>query len=182
MKEMNIEYLNLNEIKPYENNPRHNEEAVKYVANSIKEFGFKVPIIIDQNNIIVAGHTRLKAAEKLNIEKVPCIRASDLSEKQIKAFRLADNKVAEMSTWDLDKLNVELENIDFNMNEFGFTEFNMDEPNFDELERNDMNENNNEKRFVIKITFDTYNDWLEKEDEVRKLVENSNATMFVGSV
>lgn len=121
MKEMSIEYLNLNEIKPYENNPRNNDEAVKYVANSIKEFGFKVPIIIDQNNVIVAGHTRLKAAEKLNIEKVPCIRASDLSENQIKAFRIADNKVGEIATWDLDKLNIELENIDLDMSDFNFT-------------------------------------------------------------
>lgn len=120
MKEMNIEYLSLGEIKPYENNPRNNDEAVDYVANSIKEFGFKVPIIIDENNVIVAGHTRLKAAEKLGLEKAPCIRADDLSEKQIKAFRLADNKVSEIATWDLDKLNVELGDIEFDMGEFGF--------------------------------------------------------------
>ena len=120
MGEIKVEYLNLNKIIPYENNPRNNDDAVQYVANSIKQFGFNVPIIIDKNNVIVAGHTRLKAAEKLGLEKAPCIRADDLSEKQIKAFRLADNKVGEIATWDLDKLNIELGNIEFDMGEFGF--------------------------------------------------------------
>lgn len=135
MQEMNIEYLNLSEIKPYENNPRNNDEAVDYVANSIKEFGFKVPIIIDKNNVIVAGHTRLKAAEKLGLEKAPCIRADDLTENQIKAFRLADNKVGEIATWDLEKLNIELENINFDMSEFGF------EIDIDEIEIKEEKEN-----------------------------------------
>jgi Predicted transcriptional regulators len=121
MKEMKIEYIPLDKIKPYENNPRINDEAVKYVANSIKEFGFKVPIIIDENNVIVAGHTRLKAAKKLGFEKVPCIRADDLTENQIKAFRLADNKVGEIATWDFNSLAVELANIEnINMSNFNF--------------------------------------------------------------
>lgn len=120
MNEMSIEYINIDEIIPYENNPRNNDEAVPYVANSIKEFGFKVPIIIDENNVIVAGHTRLKAAEMLGLENVPCILADDLTEEQIKAFRLADNKVGEIATWDLSKLNIELEGIDMPMSDFGF--------------------------------------------------------------
>lgn len=119
MDDIKVEYLALNDIKPYENNPRFNDNAVKYVANSIKEFGFKVPIIIDQNNVIVAGHTRLKAAEKLNLEKVPCIRASNLNAEQIKAFRIAENKVSEFSDWDMKKLEVELEDINFDMSNFG---------------------------------------------------------------
>lgn len=119
MSEIKIEYIALSDIKPYENNPRMNDDAVKYVENSIKEFGFKVPIIIDQNNVIVAGHTRLKAAEKLGLEKAPCIRADDLTEDQIKAFRIADNKVAEFSSWDLEKLDVELEEINIDMSDFG---------------------------------------------------------------
>ena len=82
-------------IKPYGKNPRKNDEAVKYVAESIKQFGFKVPIIIDCDGVIVAGHTRYKAAKKLKMETVPCIVADDLTDEQIKAFRLADNKVAE---------------------------------------------------------------------------------------
>lgn len=123
---MTIIDVKLTDLKPYEKNPRHNEEAVKGVANSIKQFGFKVPIIIDKNNVIVAGHTRYKAALELGMETVPCIIADDLTPKQIKAFRLADNKVAEKSYWDFDLLNEELADlkIDFNMSDFGF--------NFDE--------------------------------------------------
>lgn len=118
---MNIIYKKINEVIPYEKNPRKNDEAVKYVAESIKEFGFKVPIIIDSNNVIIAGHTRLKASKKLGYKEVPCIIADDLTPEQIKAFRLADNKVGEMAEWDLDLLNEELEDIiDINMEEFGF--------------------------------------------------------------
>lgn len=120
MKELGIVYKDINDIIPYENNPRHNDDAVDYVANSIKEFGFKVPIIIDNENVIVTGHTRLKAAIKLGLKEVPCIMADDLNEDQIKAFRLADNKVAEYSSWDFSKLGIELKEIDMNMNDFGF--------------------------------------------------------------
>ena len=123
MKEMNIIYKNVEEIIPYENNPRNNEEAIEYVANSIKEFGFKNPIIIDKENVIIAGHTRLLACKKLGIEKVPVIVADDLTEEQIKAFRIADNKVSEKAGWDLDKLKLELEDLDFDMTDFGFGDF-----------------------------------------------------------
>jgi len=81
----------VDDLIPYENNPRYNDEAVEYVANSIKEFGFKVPIIIDKNNVIVAGHTRYKASLELGLEEVPTIIADDLTDEQVKAFRLADN-------------------------------------------------------------------------------------------
>ena len=105
----------------YENNPRNNDEAVKYVANSIKKFGFKVPVIIDKNHTIIAGHTRFKAAKKLNIENLPCLIADDLDDKQIKAFRLADNKVSELSDWNFELLNQELSKLsDFSMSDFGF--------------------------------------------------------------
>lgn len=118
---MQIILKKTNQIKPYDNNPRKNDEAVKYVAKSIKEFGFKVPIIIDKNNIIVAGHTRWKAAKKLKIDELPCIVADDLTEEQIKAFRLADNKVAEKSEWDFESLAIELDGLfDFDMTAFGF--------------------------------------------------------------
>lgn len=118
---MNIENLKIEEVIPYEKNPRKNDEAVKYVAESIKKFGFKVPIIIDKDNIIVCGHTRLKAAKKLKLKEVPCIRADDLTEEQIKAFRLADNKVSERAEWDFDLLAEELADLkDMNMQDFGF--------------------------------------------------------------
>ena len=92
-----IIYLPLSEIKPYENNPRHNESAVDAVAQSIKEFGFKNPIIVDKHKVIIAGHTRYKAAQQLGLEEVPCIIDSDLTEKQAKAYRLVDNKVGELA-------------------------------------------------------------------------------------
>lgn len=118
---MEIIEKKIKDIKEYENNPRRNDEAVKYVASSIKEFGFKVPVIIDKDNVIIAGHTRVKAAKELGMTTVPCIIADDLTEDQIKAFRLADNKVSEFSMWDYDLLNDELTSIlDINMEEFGF--------------------------------------------------------------
>lgn len=120
MKELQIEYLRADDLVPYKNNPRINDEAVTPVANSIREFGFKVPIVIDANNVIVSGHTRLKAAKQLGLEEVPCIRADDLTEEQIKAFRLADNKVGEIATWDIERLQQELSDIEINMDAFGF--------------------------------------------------------------
>ena len=97
---MNIVMRGIDSIHPYGNNPRKNDAAVQPVANSIKEFGFKVPIIIDSKGEIVTGHTRYKAAKLLGMTEVPCIVADDLNEKQIQAFRLADNKVGEFSEWD----------------------------------------------------------------------------------
>ncbi len=122
---MNIVYKKLSELKPYEKNPRKNDKAVKYVAESIKQFGFKVPIIIDNKGVIVAGHTRYKAATELKMEEVPCIVADDLNPNQIKAFRLADNRVAELSEWDFELLDEELAKLEdeFNLNELGFEEF-----------------------------------------------------------
>lgn len=120
-KKMEIITKQLKEIKPYEKNPRKNDEAVEFVMNSIKEFGFKVPIVIDKDGIIVAGHTRYKASKKLKLTEVPCIIADDLTEEQIKAYRLADNRVAEKSEWDIDLLSGELDGIfDIDMAQFDF--------------------------------------------------------------
>ena len=118
---MKIVQKKIEDIQPYEKNPRKNDDAVKYVANSIKEFGFKVPIVIDKDGIIVAGHTRYKASQKLGLKEVPCIVADDLTEEQIKAYRLADNKVSEQSKWDNDLLVEELSDIlEIDMEDFGF--------------------------------------------------------------
>ena len=118
---MNIVYKKLGEITPYDKNPRKNDKAVQYVAESIKEFGFKVPIVVDADGIIVAGHTRYKAAKKLKLKEVPVIIADDLTEEQVKAYRLADNKVAEQAEWDMDLLADELDGIfDIDMELFGF--------------------------------------------------------------
>lgn len=116
---MQIVYKKIGELKPYKNNPRKNDGAVDAVAQSIKEFGFKVPIVIDKDGEIVAGHTRLKAAVKLGLEEVPCIVADDLTPEQVRAFRLVDNKTAELSEWDMELLVGELEDLDL-------SEFNLD--------------------------------------------------------
>lgn len=122
---MKIIEMDISEVIPYANNPRNNAAAIDAVAASIREFGFKVPVVIDRNNILITGHTRLEAAKKLGLEKVPAIRAADLTEAQVKAFRLADNKVGEIATWDDSALAAELQaldDLDFDMSDFGFSE------------------------------------------------------------
>ena len=131
---MNIIEKNIKDLKPYEKNPRLNDDAVKYVAESIRNFGFKVPIVIDKDNNIVCGHTRWKACKKLKIDTVPCVVADDLTEEQIRAYRLADNKVGELATWDLDTLKVELDNIgEIDLSDMGF-DLNDDKPAEDIIE------------------------------------------------
>jgi len=124
---MKVIEMDINSVKPYEKNPRKNDDAVKYVANSIMTFGFKVPIVVDKNNVVVAGHTRLKAAKQLGMETVPVIIADDLTDEQVKAFRIADNKVADQSEWDNDLLGQEIAELlnidDIDMTDFGFGEF-----------------------------------------------------------
>ena len=117
---MTVIEIAVDELREYENNPRNNAGAVEAVAASISEFGFKVPVVVDRDNIIIAGHTRVKAAKSLGLENVPCIIADDLTEEQVKAYRLADNKVSELAGWDFAKLEEELAEIDFDMSVFGF--------------------------------------------------------------
>ena len=118
---MQIVYKKLDELREYENNPRNNDNAVAAVAASIKEFGFKVPIVLDAAGVIIAGHTRAKAAARLGLQTVPCIIADDLTEEQIRAFRLADNKTGELAGWDFEKLEAELAQLsEMDMSEFGF--------------------------------------------------------------
>ena len=117
---MQIEYLRLDEIHPYKNNPRRNDEAVDAVANSIKEYGFKQPIVVSKDGTIIAGHTRYKAATKLGLETVPCIIADDLTKEQEKQYRLVDNKTNENSYWDLEKLDEELAELNFDY-DYGFS-------------------------------------------------------------
>lgn len=94
---MEVQEIKIDQLTPYDHNPRQNDGAVDAVAASIKNFGFKVPVVIDRERVIVAGHTRYKAAKKLGLESVPCIVADDLTDEQIRAFRLADNKVGELA-------------------------------------------------------------------------------------
>lgn len=127
MNKTNVTYMDVNALIPYANNPRLNDNAVDAVAASIKEFGFKVPIVIDGENVIINGHTRLKAARKLGLTQVPAIVADDLTPEQVKAFRLADNKTGEIAQWDIEKLEIELDGIDdIDMGEFGFDDMQID--------------------------------------------------------
>lgn len=168
---MEIKTMKLTDLIPYENNPRNNDGAVEYVANSINQFGFKVPIVVDKNNVIVAGHTRYLAAERLGLDEVPVIIADDLTDKQIKAYRLADNKTAERASWDFEKLTDEIADIemDFNLPDFGFGEFELDvlkngedfdEEEFDDLPAETAKVNNQEDGVTVTITAQT-----EEEEE-----------------
>jgi len=129
-KKMSIVYLSVKDIINYDNNARINDKAVDAVARSIDEYGFKNPILIDKDNIIIAGHTRLKAALKLGIESVPCIYADDLTPQQVKAFRIADNKTGEIADWDFDLLEQELQellNVGYDLDSLGFNQKELDE-------------------------------------------------------
>ncbi len=119
---MKIEQIEIEKIKPYENNPRNNDGAVDATALSISRYGFRVPIVIDANNVIICGHTRYKAAQKLGLRVIPCERADDLTPEQVREYRLADNKTAEIAEWDFSKLEEELSGIDYDMSAFGFDE------------------------------------------------------------
>ena len=122
-----IQYINLNDVVPYANNPRNNDgEAVDKVASSIKEFGFNVPLVIDNDNVIITGHTRYKAAKKLKLNEVPCIYAEHLTPAQVKAYRIADNKVSEFSKWNDSTLAIEfeqLQELELNLNLTGFDDW-----------------------------------------------------------
>lgn len=122
MEQLNIKYKQINELKPYKKNAKkHTKEQVEKIANSIKEFGFTQPVIIDKNNSVVAGHGRILGAKKAGLKQVPTVCLEELTEEQIKAYRLVDNKLNE-SEWDYSLLDEELENLeeDINMDLFGF--------------------------------------------------------------
>lgn len=156
------------DLQAYKYNPRDNDNAVEVVAESIKEFGFKVPIIIDREGTIIAGHTRLRAAKRLGIREVPCIVADDLTPEQIKAFRLADNKTSEFAEWDFAALERELEELtafDVDMSKFGFDEVFGEEVEEEEEEKPEiefvtsLEENHN----YIVLYFDKDIDWLQAQ-------------------
>ena len=128
---MEIKEIALSTLKPYEKNPRRNDKTVNGVLKSIQTFGFKIPLVVDKDNVIICGHTRYKAAKKLGFESVTCIVANDLSEEQIKAFRLVDNKTAELAEWDSEKLGEELKSLAAEL----IAEFSFELPNQEEIKR-----------------------------------------------
>ena len=124
-----VQYQDISQIHPYENNPRNNEAAIEPVAQSIKSFGFRVPILIDRKGTIIAGHTRYEAAKRLGMDKVPCILVDDLTDAQIRAYRIADNKVSEASSWNDDVLRAEmdaLKALDVDLSSTGFNDVELD--------------------------------------------------------
>ena len=169
---MEIVYKKIDELIPYENNPRFNDDAVEYVAKSIKEFGFKVPIVIDKDGVIVAGHTRYKASIELGLDEVPCIIADDLNEEQVKAFRLADNKVSDYSIWNnvalLEEL-ADLENADI------FTGFKESEIFGEELDEKDT-------EFINNIVEETGKSNLQIKYQCRSLEEFDDIMNYIESI
>lgn len=178
---MEIIYKNIEDLKEYENNPRINNSAVEYVKKSIQQFGFRVPIVIDKDNIIICGHTRLKACRELDIYKIPCILADDLTEEQIRAFRLADNKSSEFATWDAQKLEIELQQFNksdnLDIKQFGFLtsedEFFEKDNQQGKYEHQDDNEEYNEfvDKFKDKFTTDDCFTPSNVYDEIVKFIE-----------
>jgi len=124
---MKVELWKIEDVKPYEKNPRINDDAVDAVAGSLREFGFRQPIVVDGNGVIIVGHTRWKAAKKLGLEKVPVHVATDLSPEQIKAYRIADNKTNELAEWDFDLLPIELGELQACNYDLGLLGFDEDE-------------------------------------------------------
>ncbi|AHB79884.1 hypothetical protein LJCM1130_01770 [Lactobacillus paragasseri] len=168
---MKVETVSIDKIKPYENNPRNNDDAVDAVANSIKEFGWQQPIVVDNGGVIIAGHTRYKAAKKLGYKEVPIVVADKLTEEQVNAYRLADNKVGELAEWDDAELSEELNKIlDINMADFGFK----DEPISNVLDKQ-------EDKYTQKTDIPQYEVTGEKPKE-SELVDTSKRDYLVQEI
>ena len=122
---MQIENRTLSNIKPYKNNPRRSVKTIAKIVTSIKEFGFKQPLVLDKEGVIIVGHSRYLAAKELGLETVPCVIAKELTPQQIRAYRIADNRIAQDGEWDTDLLAIELSEInnsDFDFTKTGFTQ------------------------------------------------------------
>lgn len=117
---MKIKILKIEEIKEYANNPRKVDKSVKALIKSIKQFGFRIPLVVDKDNIIVCGHARVIAAKKLGLKELPCVIVTDLTEEQIRAYRIADNQVAAYATWDEEQLQAELDALGLDLSDYGF--------------------------------------------------------------
>lgn len=168
-KDMQIVFMSLNDIKPYEKNPRYNKNAIEQVAKSIKEYGFNVPIVVDKNNVIITGHTRYEASKLLKLKTVPVIVATHLTPKQVKAYRIADNKTADFSIWDNKLLLEELTDLgDI------FTGFTFDE--MEDLKLLDEKDNSliqeNEFGNIFEVVFKSEDE--AKIDKIQKIWEEMN--------
>jgi len=167
-----IEQVSISKIKPYPNNPRVNDKAVDPVLASIKRFKFRGAIQVDENYVIINGHTRYKAAQKLGMKTVPVEVISDLTDDEIRAYRLADNKTGEFADWDMDKLLVELSELD-NMDEFGF-DINEEESKFFTIDDFVFDGVEKPAWMVIRVNLEDYDDMV---DEINPIIEKYNARM-----
>lgn len=165
---MEIKMIPVSEIVPYDRNPRDNDGGVDAVAESIEQYGFKVPVILDRNNVIIAGHTRFKAAQKLGMDKLPCVIANDLNDDQARAFRIADNKTNDLSLWDNKLLLQELEAL---QGTDWFTGFDMDLKDFGLLDEKDNTPvTDNEDGLTYEVVFRSEN--KDKIEKIKMLWDN----------
>lgn len=175
---MELRRVSLNTIKPYENNPRLNDNAVDAVAESIRQCGYCAPIVVDENMVILAGHTRHKALTKLGgyDECEVCI-VQGLTQEQKKKYRLLDNKTNELAKWDFSLLEQELDGLDFDGFDFGFsTQFMGGNAIPQNLDGEDYDAN---QPIACKITFDNYTAYSMYEDELKEIAERMNAAFSV---
>ena len=176
---MNIKEIKISELHAYTNNAKtHDEKQIGMIAESIKQFGFRQPLVIDKNNEIVVGHGRYFAAKKLDLLTVPCEYANDLTDDQIKAYRLADNKLNE-SPWDFDLVDAELASIsdefDLDMSDFGF-DVNIEIESFDELELDDESTKDN---VIVSINCGSVANYESIKERLQNLCDEISGSLAV---
>lgn len=164
---MDIVELPIEDIKPYENNPRDNTKAVDKVAESIQAYGWQQPIVVDKNNVIIVGHTRYQAAKKMKLKKVPVKVAKNLTEEQVKGYRISDNKTSDYSIWDNKKLLKELEELEKKAIYTGFDTSDYFEDILDETDNEPIA--NNEDGVTYSLSFSTQN--KERFERIQAFIE-----------
>lgn len=175
---MQVQSMKIDEVKPYAHNPRNNDDGVEAVANSIKEFGWQQPIVVDKDNVIIVGHTRYKAAKKLGMNKVPVVVAESLSPEQVKAYRLADNKTGELTEWDNKLLDNELNDIlTIDMSDYGFDLSKDDEEDLPVQAEYPVSDHLGLENNYIVLKFDSDIDWLQAQTffNLQKVRWNKNS-------
>ncbi len=170
--------LNLDEITPYENNPRINDEAVADVVASIEQCENLDPIEVDENNVILSGHTRLKALYELGYTETECVRYTGLTEDQKRKYRILANKTAEKASWDFGKLEMELEGLDFGGFDFGIELIEEEYPDMGDLDSNDEDSEN--VKTVARLAFSTYKQYKMHEREIKRFADDIGASITVG--
>lgn len=167
--------LELSEIIPYERNPRKNEDAVDDVAESIRQVGYRQRIVVDENNVILAGHTRLKALKKLGWKEAEVQRELDMTEEQKRKYRILDNKVAEKSEWDYELLDIELEDLDFDDYDFGFDELDIDMP----FVEDDLDDDKEKESVIVSINCGSVQNYERIKAQLEELADSIGGSMAI---